>query len=261
MNQQSLLPPSLEELFATRRTRRRFDPVRRIEPAMITHIIDLARQAPNTGDMQLYSVIATTDRQALAALAAEGHFNQPAARDAAAILTFCVDMRRFARWCALSGTRTSLDNLQGFLWAATDTAILAQQTVTIAEAMGLGTCYLGTTTYTADTIIRLLNLSQGVIPLTSVALGWPDLSDDEVKEPRLPLGEILHQETYRDTSDEELASDYRPTEQMPAARRFVSDNGQPSLAHLFTCVRYPRDDARAFSRKYLEIIRSAGVEI
>lgn len=259
--QQPIPSATVDDFFRNRRTIRRFDPSREISPEIIRNIIDLARQAPNTGNMQLYSVVATTDPEALATLAREGHFGQPAATGARAILTFCIDIRRFSRWCRLSGTEPGLLNLQGFVWSATDTAILAQQAVTIAEVIGLGTCYLGTTTYTADVIARLLNLPEGVLPLTSVALGWPMADDSDIKEPRLPLEAILHDETFADPADATIAEYYRPTEDTPAARRFVDENNLPNLAHVFTQVRYPEAQARAFSELYLREIRRAGFEI
>ena len=82
-------------------------------------------------------------------------------------------------------------------------ALLVAQTVCIAaEAQGLGICYLGTTTYTANKIISLLNLPKGVVPVTTVTLGWPDEKPEQVD--RLPLEAIIHREKYCDYSDENI---------------------------------------------------------
>lgn len=247
------------EFFASRRTIRRYDTDREIKPAEIAEIIDLARMAPNTGNMQLTSVVATTEPARLAALAREGHFNQPAAAGASAILTFCIDVRRFGRWCRLHGTESGLGNLEGLVWTAIDTAVFAQQFVTIAEMRGMGTCYLGTTTYNADAISRLLKLPEGVLPLISVSLGWP-AEEGDAKQ-RLPLNAVMHTEEYNDPTDEEILEIYRPTESHPDSVRFVAENGVKSLAHLFTQVRYPRESAEAFSKLYLEAVRRAGFDI
>lgn len=245
--------------FMSRRTIRCYDRERGIDPAMLASLIDAARMAPNTGNMQLYSVIVTTDEERLALLAREGHFNQPAAAGARAILTFCIDLRRFSRWCRFSGTEPSLGNLQGLMWGAVDTSIFAQQFVTLAEMSGLGTCYLGTTTYNAPAISRILGLPEGVLPLIAVSLGWPAEEGDPKQ--RLPLEAVMHMESYRDPADDGIAAMYRPTEESAEARRFVEENGLPSLAHVFTRVRYPREGAEAFSRVYLDEIRKAGFDI
>lgn len=247
------------DYFDGRRTIRRYDKSRSIDTSMLASLIDMARMAPNTGNMQLYSVIVTEDPEKLAALAAEGHFNQPAAAGAQAILTFCVDVHRFGRWCEARGTASSLGNLQGLMWAAIDTSIFAQQFVTLAEMSGLGTCYLGTTTYNAEAIQRLLALPDGLLPLISVSVGWPDEKGDEKQ--RLPLNAVMHLEEYHDPTPVELDAIYDETEKSPESRRFVEMNSKPSLAHVFTEVRYPRDGAEAFSTTYREAIRRAGFVI
>lgn len=247
------------DFFLSRRSIRRYDSSRDISPDEIADMVNQARMAPNTGNMQLTSVVVTSRPESIAALAREGHFNQPAAAGAKAILTFCIDVRRFSRWCRLHGTESGLGNLEGLMWTAIDTSIFAQQFVTIAEMRGLGTCYLGTTTYNAEAISRLLRLPEGVLPLVAVSLGWP-AEDGDAKQ-RLPLTAVMHDEEYHDPSDSELAEIYRPTEEHPDAVRFVAENAVKSLAHLFTEIRYPRESAEAFSRLYLEAVRRAGFDI
>ncbi|MBD5345796.1 MAG: NADPH-dependent oxidoreductase [Bacteroides sp.] len=247
------------DYFLSRRSIRRYLSDRKVEPEIITELIEAARMAPNTGNMQLYSVVLTSEPANVANLASKGHFNQPAAAGASAILTFCVDMHRFSQWCKACGTQSSLDNLQGFTWAVMDTSIFAQQFVTLAEMHGLGTCYLGTTTYNAGAISKLLELPKGVIPLISVSVGWPAEDGDEKQ--RLPLESIMHVEKYHDPSNEEVKEIYRYTEETPESRRFVTENEKPSLAHVFTEVRYPKDGTDAFSQIYLDEIRKAGINI
>ncbi len=79
--------------------------------------------------------------------------------------------------------------------AAIDALLVAQNVCVAAEDAGLGICYLGTTTYMAGKIIEILDLPQGVVPVTTVTLGypdeWPDLTD------RLPLEAVVHREKYQ----------------------------------------------------------------
>ena len=66
------------------------------------------------------------------------------------------------------------------------TASLARQNLCVeAELKGLGICYLGTTIYTAGEIADILELPKGVIPLTTVVVGYPDESPGLTD--RLPL--------------------------------------------------------------------------
>lgn len=161
-----------KDYFSTRRSIRRYDASRNVDRQMLMDLLGRAVHAPNTGNMQTYSVILTTDPEVIASLA-PAHYNQPAISGAKAVATFCLDFNRFNRWCALGGAQPGLDNLQGFTWGVIDTSIVAQQFCTLAEMEGLGTCYLGTTTYNAGMIAETLGLPREVVPVITVTLGYP----------------------------------------------------------------------------------------
>ena len=173
--------------FSTRRTIRRYEPSRPVSIELIDKMLEDAARAANTGNMQTYSVIVSTDPEEIARLA-PAHFNQPAITGAKAVLTFCIDFNRFNRWCRINGTEPGLNNLQGFTWGVIDTSIFAQQFVTISEMNGLGTCYLGTTTYNAGQIAETLGLPSDVVPVITVTVGYPAESP-ELQE-RLPSEQL-----------------------------------------------------------------------
>lgn len=244
--------------FLNRRSIRRYDSGRDVDSNLLKDLLEAARMAPNTGNMQLYSVVVTTNPDRIAELAAKGHFNQPAASGAKALLTFCIDMHRFSLWCRAHGAESGLNNLQGFTWATMDATIFAQQFVTLAEMEGLGTCYLGTTTYNSRAIADLLNLPSGVIPIITVSVGWP--AEEGNPKQRLPFEAIVYDEEYRDPSESEVMAIYKDTEEAPESRRFVEENAKPSLAHVFTEVRYPKEGAESFSRVFSEHLSSSGID-
>lgn len=244
--------------FANRRTVRNYDPERPVSDALLNDLLAQAIQAPNTGNMQIYHVVVTREPENLAKIA-PCHFNQPAIRGAKAALTFCLDLNRFNRWCELSGTQGGLDNLQGYTWGVVDTAIFAQQFVTLAEKAGLGTCYLGTTTYTAQDIATLLKLPRHVVPIVTVTVGYP-VGEAPFTE-RLPLEAVVSYEEYVNPTDDELKALYARQEYLESNRRFVAENGKENLAQVFAEVRYPREQAEHFSRVLKEFLKSQGIEI
>lgn len=244
--------------FVERASVREYDPVRNVSVDLISDLLSRAAHAPNTGNMQLYSVILTTDQAEIAALA-PAHFSQPAIVNAKAVLTFCLDVRRYHRWCEAAGGVPGLNNLQGYTWAVMDTAIVAQQFVTLAELNGLGTCYLGTTTFNAPMIAAQLGLPEGVVPLLTVTLGYP-VTPAKVSE-RLPLEAILHQGTYHDPSAGELNDFYAEKEAMEEYRKFVEDNGLSSLARVYSDVRYPREGNEHFSVVLKEFLKNQGMTV
>lgn len=244
--------------FTNRRTIRAYDRDRAVDPSLIRTLIKQAAHAPNTGNMQLYSVILTTDPEEIKALA-PAHFSQPAITGAKAVLTFCMDLRRYHTWCVNGGAEPGLNNLQGYTWAVMDTAIFAQQFVTLAELNGLGTCYLGTTTYNAPEIARLLKLPQGVVPLLTVTVGYP-AETPELSE-RLDVDCILHEGAYDDPSDERIAEIYAEKENMESYRKFVTENGKENLAQVYADVRYPRAANEHFSVVFKEFLKNQGIDL
>lgn len=243
-----------DNYWASRRTIRKFTP-QPVSDEVIDSMLKLAAQAPTTGNMQLYSVVVSKSPEILAALR-PAHFNQPASQ-APVLLTFCADLNRFTRWCDISGADAGFDNFQSFMAALLDVTIFAQQFTTIAEQQGLGVCYLGTTTYNAPDIALTLKLPKGVIPVITLALGFPD--ETGAVSDRLPLDAIRHREVYHDPSADEILFHYAPKEALPENQRFIAENNKHTLAQVFTDVRYPRANNEHFSQVLLDFLRSNGL--
>lgn len=240
--------------FNKRRTVRRYTD-REITDTELKAMLEAAAHAPTTGNMQLYSVVITRSVEGKKALAPM-HFNQPQTEGCNVLLTFCIDFNRFVKWCEASDAKPGYDNFQSFVTAALDTALFAQQFCTIAEMNGLGCCYLGTTTYTAPDIARLLRLPERVVPLLTISVGYPDGEAQE--SDRLPVDALIHSETYTDYSPESIKEIYAAKEARDDSHRFVAENGKTSLAQVFTDVRYTRANNELFSRLYLDFIRQQG---
>ncbi|MDE6326869.1 MAG: nitroreductase family protein [Duncaniella sp.] len=244
-----------EQYFSTRRTIRRYDSDRHVSDAELTRMIELAAQAPNTGNMQLYSVIVTRDEDAKKRLA-PAHFNQPSATGADAVLTFCADFNRFEKWCEARNAQPGYDNFQSLMWAVIDTTIFAQQFCTIAEMNGLGTCYLGTTTYNAPMIADILGLPSRVVPVVTLTVGYP-AADAEISD-RIPVEGIMHNERYEDYDTARINALYHEKEQREDSKRFIAENNKETLAQVFTDVRYTRDANEHFSEVLSEFIKKQG---
>lgn len=242
------------QYFLDRRTVRRFSG-KAVDTSVITEMLDAAAHAPNTGNMQLYSAIVTATPETIKDLS-PAHFNQPASVGCAAMVTFCADFNRFEHWCRVSDAMPGYDNFQAFVWAVVDATIFAQQFCVIAEQAGLGCCYLGTTTYNAPMIAQTLCLPKRVVPVVTIALGWPDGESPE--SDRLPVRSIVHVEKYNDYSDEEIREAYAAKESLAENKKFVAENGKETLAQVFTDVRYKKSDNEYFSKLYCDFIKQQG---
>ena len=240
--------------FLSRRSCRNFSGIQ-ISENQIESILIKASKAPTCGNMQLYSVVMTKDPELKKKLA-EQHYNQPAATTAPVLLTICADFNRFTHWCKINDAKAGYDNFHSFITAMTDAIIFAQQIVTIAEQEGYGTCYLGTVTYNAGEISELLELPELVVPVACIAIGVPEYEGE--KTCRLPVKAILHKETYKMPTDEDIKNLYQIHDANPDNKKFIEENGKKNLAQVFAEVRYPKDMNEAVSKSFMEVLRKKG---
>jgi len=232
------------------RTIRKYRP-QPIPQLVLDKIIEAGIRASTTGNMQVYSIIVTKD-QANKEKVAPFHFNQPLVTQAPVLLTFCADFNRFNKWCKANKAVPGYDNFLSFFTASIDALLVAQNVAVAAESFGLGICYLGTTTYNAHKLVDFYNLPKGVVPITTLAIGYPDEEPDLTD--RLPVGAVVHEEMYHDYSDDDIAKLYREKENLPLHKRLIEENKTETLAQIFTEKRYPKKDNVAFSKLFLKLL-------
>ncbi len=219
---------------------------------LLTGLLERATRASNTGNMQTYSVVVTR-AQAKKEELAPTHFGQPMVTTAPVVLTFCADYNRFSLWCKQRKAEPGFNNFQSFIAAMIDTCLFAQTFCDLAEAEGLGLCYLGTTTYNAGDIIRILKLPKLVVPICTVTLGYP--AEDPALQDRLPIASIIHNETYRDYSPKDIDAAYAAKEDLASSAQFIAENKKETLAQVFTDVRYTKQNSEYFSAIFLQVLR------
>ncbi len=226
-----------------------------IDETLLNDILYAGTRASTTGNMQVYSIIVTKSDEVKQQLA-PCHFNQGMVTQAPVVLTFCADFNRFNKWCVQRNAKPGYDNFLSFFTAAIDALLVAQNVCIAAEQNGLGICYLGTTTYTADKIIDVLKLPLGVVPVTTVVLGYPDEMPELTD--RLPLASILHQEIYQDYSEGDIDQIYQHKESLPLTKKLLDENQKETLAQIFTDKRYTLKDNVTFSKVLLRVLEQQG---
>jgi nitroreductase len=226
-----------------------------VDDKLLNDLLMKGCRASTTGNMQVYSIIITRDENKKKELAPL-HFNQSMITDAPVVLTFCADFNRFNKWCRMRKADPGYDNFLSFFTAAIDALLVAQTVCIAAESEGLGICYLGTTTYMAHKIIDVLNLPKGVVPVTTVTLGWP--AEQPEQPDRLPLEAIIHRETYSDYTDEHIGIYYKDKEGRSDSLAFIKENNKETLAQVFTDIRYKKSDNIYFSKMLLQVLKDQG---
>ena len=228
---------------------------RDVSDLLLNDLLFQAERTQTMGNLQLYSVVITRDRQKKEQLA-PAHFNQPMVTGAPVVLTFCADFRRTSLWAENRKATPGYDNFLSFINAMSDTLLYCQTFCNLAEEEGLGYCYLGTTVYMPEMIIDTLQLPKLVMPVATITLGWPEetppLSD------RLPLEAIIHHETFQDYTPERIDRFYAVKEALPENRHFVEINNKETLAQIFTDIRYTKKDNEAMSEGLLRALKKQG---
>ncbi len=245
---------SISDTLFGRKTIRKYSG-RNVDDDLLNDLLLKGSRASTTGNMQVYSIIITRDESKKKELAPY-HFGQKMVTEAPVVLTFCADFNRFSLWCLQNKAEPGYDNFLSFFTAAIDALLVAQTVCVAAEAEGLGICYLGTTTYMADKIIKALQLPKGVVPVTTVTLGWP--AEDPEQPDRLPLEAVIHKEVYHDYTSQEINDFYRSKEEREDSRNFIKENNKETLAQVFTDVRYKKDDNITFSGILLKVLHDQG---
>lgn len=245
---------SLSHSLSLRRSIRQYAG-REVTDELLTRLLQEAERTPTMGNLQLYSVVVTRDEKMKEKLA-PAHFNQPMVTGAPVVLTFCADFRRTSLWAENRKADPGYDNFLSFINAATDTLLYCQTFCNLAEAEGLGTCFLGTTVYMPQMIIDTLRLPKLTFPVATITLGWPD--EAPAQSDRLPVEAILHKETYEDYTPEKIDKCYSYKESLPENKHFVEINQKETLAQVFTDIRYTRKDNEALSEGLVQALRNQG---
>lgn len=228
-----------------------------IEETTLLKIINAGIRASNTGNMQVYSIIVTKDDSIREQLWEKVHFKQNMVLQAPVHVTFCVDVNRFHKWCLENNTEIAYDNFLWFMNGTIDT-VLASQNITLeAENNGLGVCYLGTTTYNTDKMIEILEIPNGVVPVTSIVIGYPDETPELTD--RLPYEGVVHMDKYSDYSSDDIISIHKEKESLPFYKQLVLENNVPNLASVFTEKRYKKQDNITFSKSYINTLKKQGL--
>ena len=175
-----------------------------VSPAVKRAVLEAACAAPTAGNQQLYTILDITE-QALKDALADSCDHQPFIARAPMVLIFCADCRKWYDAFAAGGCEPRKPG-PGDLWLAlSDANIAAQNAVTAAWSLGLGSCYIGDILENAETHRALLRLPEYVVPAAMAVFGYPtDQQRARAKPARCGLEHIVHENGYRTMDGAEL---------------------------------------------------------
>ncbi len=167
-------------------------------------IIQAAMEAPTAGNQQLYTILDITD-QKLKERLSETCDHQPFIARAHMVLIFCADCQKWYDAYEAGNCEPRKPGAGDLMLAVTDAAIAAQNAVTAAWSLGIGSCYIGDVMERCEIHRELLNLPPWVFPAAMVVFGYPTQQQKRrVKPERCEQEYLVHENTYRRLGEEEL---------------------------------------------------------
>lgn len=149
-------------------------------------LVAAAHSAASSSNLQTWSVVVVqsqASRDRLAALAG----NQAHIRQAPLLLVWLADLSRIARIAQYKQQPADgLPYLDTYLMAVIDAALAAQNAVVAAEALGLGTVYIGALRNQPEAVAEVVGTPQGVFPVFGLVVGHPTRHTPPPSSPACP---------------------------------------------------------------------------
>lgn len=167
-------------------------------------ILYAAMAAPTAGNQQLYTILDITDKEIKEKLSVTCD-NQPFIAKAKMVLVFCADLQKWYDTFGEGGCAPRKPGVGDLMLAVSDTNIAAQNAVTAAQSMGIGSCYIGDIMENCEVHRELLNLPEYVFPAAMLVFGYPTAQQLERPKPaRCRLEDIVQENGYRRRDGDEL---------------------------------------------------------
>ena len=167
-------------------------------------ILKAAVNAPSAGNMQMYSIIDVT-RQDLKDKLAELCDNQPFIAKAKMVLIFCADYQKWIDAFKSIDLCPRHPDTGDLLLSMEDAIIAAQNSVTAAWSMGIGSCYIGDIMENFEEVTDILKLPQFVYPACMIVFGYIDEQHLQKQKPqRVDNKYVVFENEYKQLNKDEL---------------------------------------------------------
>lgn len=236
--------PIITSLFERRSARAFTD-----EPVSDTDrelIIDAAIQAPTAGNQNLYTILEIQDPSIKNELALTCD-HQPFIARAPLVLIFLADCRRWLEAFRLTVPNARAPETGDLLLAVTDAVIAAQNAVVAAQALDIGSCYIGDILEQRERVRELLRLDEYVMPAAMLVLGHPSKEQRVRSKPtRFHRRYLVCRDRYTPPSPEQLREMFAERH----ARSPDADNAfdYDRFTTAFCSRKYESDFARELNR-------------
>lgn len=183
--------PTLNTIFQ-HRSIRKFKP-RKVSRRLINLIVEAGQRAPTACGMQTYSFVLVTDSN-LREEIFKAIGRQRCMEQAPTWIVICADLARQLELFKMLKVKTAFSPLGRLIPSIVDAVLAAQNMVVAAEALGLGTVFIGSVWDSMKRVAEILKVPNNVLPILLLCIGYPN--ETPPKRPRWPRKAVLHENCY-----------------------------------------------------------------
>lgn len=218
-------------------------------------LMQVMNRTASSQGLQTASVIRVTDpdlKKEIAKICSQDYVAR-----APELWIFLVDVYRNAQIAREKGYMgDNVISMNLFVQGFTDACLMAQNVVNAAEAMDLGTVYLGSILNDVEKLIGLLDLPELTMPV--VGLGFGEVDDDPELKPRMPLAMRIYDNQY-EKKENYLAKLEAYDEEMT---HYYDTRKKNQRSDTFTDQVHRHYSARNESRRrYFQIAKKQGFDV
>ena len=190
------------DFMKERHTVRGFDLSRPVTDDVLNEVLLATRQAPTAINAQNVSVIVIRDQAAKQYVAEQSRGAgglQKHISEAPVLILFLMDFYKVDQGMKLTGNTIGIQkNINGIVAGMTDVGIALGAATVAAEALGLGTCIIGSIRNNdMGDFMKHFNLPPLVFPVCAITIGYPSSDQQKIPtKPRLPMSSFAHNEKY-----------------------------------------------------------------
>ena len=229
---------------------------RPISAEVKNEILSATLRAPTAGNMMLYSIIDITE-QSIKDTLAQTCDDQPFIAEAPMVWLFLADYQRWIDYFCCSDVDQACRQREvsprqpaagDLLLACCDALIAAQTAVIAAEALGIGSCYIGDILEKYEVHRELFNLPDYAIPIGLLCFGYPTEEEKEQERTtRFDRRFIVFENCYQRLSDDDFAEMFGERQARWLSRR-TKEDGLENFGQLMYFRKFAADYSKEMNR-------------
>jgi nitroreductase len=239
-----------------------------VPESVMTTVLECAVRAPTAAGRQWYSILRVKDKEVRKEiLRAAGDNSAELLKTAPELLFFNFDTRRLEMAVEHMGGSFYFDGPISLTMFMADPFLAAANAMTAAEALGLGSVFVGTIHHWSEKLMEILEYPRHVYPMALLCLGYP--AEHPPLRDRLPLESVLHIDRYTEQSATDMRRDLallqdkfqKFRENNPDFRKSCDGEKIATEVAYFTCCHYRREAFAEADKAVLRALRKAGFRL